>query len=265
MVAAGLSKGQQRVLHFLMANRVSQKPDQTQPIGYAVISKHCFLSRSGSRKVMDELCAKGLIKRIETVRGETQGTVYRLESSIRYATESDMHDNSSSKELLQELLQELLFEDAFQTLNPRSLMPFLEQFDTTADVQDFLDIANACITAAKEGHGKPIKNPHGFLFAQLRQGYINPPEGYKSRRVRAQEIKNQQLEAEIAALQQLKAQEDELHFELFKAKLTEEDLTRLEEEARKQINRKIGLSTERQIEVNKEDILKRRFEQRKEP
>ena len=104
-----------------------------------------------------------------------------------------------------------------------------------------------------------------FLFAQLRQGYINPPEGYKSRRVRAQEIKNQQLEAEIAALKQLEAQENELRFELFKAKLTEDDLTRLEEEARKQINRKIGLSTERQIEVNKEEVLKRWFEQQKGP
>ncbi len=169
--------------------------------------------------------------------------------------------SSSSKELL---LQELLFEDTYQSLNPRSLMPFLEQFDTAADLQNFLDIANACIAAAKEGHGKPIKNPHGFLFAQLRQGYINPPEGYKSRRVRAQQNKNQQLEAEIAALQQLKSQENELRFELFKAKLSEDDLAPLEEEARKQINRKIGLSEERQIEVNKEDILKRWFEQRKE-
>jgi hypothetical protein len=168
---------------------------------------------------------------------------------------------SSSKELL---LQELLFEEIYQDLNPRSLVPFLEQFDTAADLQNFLDIANACFAAAKEGHGKPIKNPHGFLFAQLRQGYINPPEGYKSRRVRAQENKNQQLEAEIAALQQLKSQENELRFELFKAKLSEDDLAPLEEEARKQINRKIGLSEERQIEVNKENILKHWFEQQKE-
>ncbi len=161
------------------------------------------------------------------------------------------------------LLQKIVFEDAFQDLNPRSLMPLLEQFDTTADLQDFLDIANACIAAAKEGHGKPIKNPHGFLFAQLRQGYINPPEGYKSRRVRAQEIRNQQLKAEIATLQKLEAQENELRFEMFKVKLTEDDLARLEEDARKQVNRKIGLSTERQIEVNKEDILKQRFAQQK--
>ena len=48
------------------------------------------------------------------------------------------------------------------------------------------------------------------------------------------------------------------------AKLTDDDLARLDEEARKHINRKIGLSTERQLEVNKEDILKQWFAQQKE-
>src|SRR5262249_4523156 len=116
---------------------------------------------------------------------------------------------SSSKKLL---LQGVVLEAVFEDLNPRSLLPYLDQFETSEELQDFLDMANACVSAAKEGKGKPIQNPHGFLFAQLRAGYINPPEGYKSRKVRAQEVRNQQLEEELAALLRLKERERELQF-----------------------------------------------------
>ena len=269
-IPAGLAKGQQRVLDFLAAKRDAQRPSQTIPIGYEPIARACFLSRSGLRKVLRELSKKGFIRRIETKRGEVQGSVYRLKSSTLYATKSDTlyatsddpSCSSSSKDLL---LQELILEEAFQDLNPRSLLPYLEQFDTTEEIQRFLDIANACIAAAKDGRGKPIQNPQGFLFAQLRAGYINPPEGYKSRTVRAQERRNQQLEAELAALQQLKAREQALQFELFKAKLTAEDLARLEHDARAHVSPKIGLSPERQLEVHKDTILQQWFGQRGHP
>jgi len=199
-----------------------------------------------------------------------------LESSIQYATKSDTPDDEtnseksstqhatenlpcSSKELL---LQDLLFEDAFRDLTPRSLEPYLKQFETTEDLQNFLDTANACITAAKEGHGKPIQNPHGFLFAQLRAGYINPPEGYKSRKIHEQELKNRHLEEELATLRRLKEREQELQFELFTAGLTEEEQECLEQEARSQIQPNIGLSEQFQIEMHKEVILKQWFAQR---
>jgi hypothetical protein len=155
-----------------------------------------------------------------------------------------------------------VLEDAFQNLNPRSLEPYLEQFEATEDLQNFLDMANACIAAAKAGRGKPIQNPHGFLLAQLRAGYINPPEGYKSRKVRAQEMRNQQLEEELATLRQLKEQERELRLALFEASLTDEERQRLEQEARTLVNPNIGLSTARQIEIQKDAVLKAWFEQR---
>jgi hypothetical protein len=168
----------------------------------------------------------------------------------------------SSYNVKEQLLQGLILEEAFQDFNSRSLVPFLEQFNSTEELQNFLDMANACITAAKEGHGKPIQNPNGFLIACLRTGYINPPEGYKSRKVRAQEIRNQQLEEELATLRQLKEREKQLKFELFQATLTNEDQERLEREARQKVNPDLGLSATRQIEVYKEDILKQWFEQR---
>jgi hypothetical protein len=123
-------------------------------------------------------------------------------------------------------------------------------------------MANACIVAAKDGHGKAIQNPNGFLIAQLRAGYINPPEGFKSRRVRAQELRNKQLEEELATLRRLEEREHELQFELFKARLSAEDLERLEWEARAQVKPHLGLSTGRQMEVHKDTILRQWFKQR---
>lgn len=272
----GLSKGQRRVLQFLVANRDPSDPSRTVLVGYHAISTYCFLSRNGSRKVIEELGKKCLIKRLATQRGGMQGSIYVLESSIQYTTISSTHppglhseENSpqyatstpfcSSKK---PLLQDLLLEDAFQNLNPRSLELYLEQFEATEDLQNFLDIANACIAATKAGRGKPIQNPHGFLLAQLRAGYINPPEGYKSRKVRAQEMRNQQLEKELTTLRQLKEQERELRLALFEASLTDEEQQRLEQEARTLVNPNIGLSTARQIEIQKDAVLKAWFEQR---
>ena len=169
---------------------------------------------------------------------------------------------SSSKKLL---LQGVILEAVFEDLNPRSLLPYLDQFETSEELQNFLDMANACVSAAKEGKGKPIHNPHGFLFAQLRAGYINPPEGHKSRKVRAQEVRNQQLEEELAALLRLKERERELQFALFVARLSEEDMARLDQEAQAQVKPNIGLSPEFQMERYKDGLLRQWFAQRQQP
>jgi hypothetical protein len=160
------------------------------------------------------------------------------------------------------LLKDVALEDSFQDLNPRSLSPYLNQFGTTEELQEFLDMANACIAASKEGHGKPIQNAHGFLFAQLKAGYINPPEGYKSRRVRAQEMRNRHLEAELAKLRELKEREQQLRFELFQAELSPEDWGRIEQEAQAKVNPHMGLTTKRQLEVHRDTILRQWFEER---
>ena len=180
-------------------------------------------------------------------------------SDIPHSIESNTPsvDSSSSKKEL--LLQNLSFEEAFQGLNPRSLVPYFEQFDTMENLQNFLDMANACVTLAKERHGKPIQNPHGFLFAQLRAGYINPPEGFKSRKVRAQEIRNRQLEEELTALRRLKEHEQELRLTLFEMQLTDEERTHLEHEARQRINPTLGVSVKLQLEAQKAVLLKEWF------
>jgi hypothetical protein len=167
-----------------------------------------------------------------------------------------------SESVTRELLQDVVLEGSFQDLNPRSLSPYLNQFATTEELQEFLDMANACVAASKEGHGKPIQNAHGFLFAQLRAGYINPPEGYKSRRVRAQEMRNRHLEAELEKLRELKEREQQLRFELFQAELSPEDWARIEQEAQAKVNPHMGLTAKRQLEVHRDAILGQWFEER---
>ena len=49
LVIPDLSKGQRRVLQFLIANRNPSAPSRTVPVGYHAISTYCFLSRNGSR------------------------------------------------------------------------------------------------------------------------------------------------------------------------------------------------------------------------
>lgn len=204
---------------------------------------------------------------------QVEDTSHRIDHPVKPLLSSRMGDlmshpfgdaehqpiSGSSKK---EVVQDLVLEGMFQDLNPRSLTPYLHQFDTMQELQEFLDMANACIAASKEGHGKPIQNAHGFLFAQLKAGYVNPPEGYKSRRVRAQEMRNRQLEAELATLRELKEQEQQLRFELFQAELSAEDWERIEQEAQAKVNPHLGLTTKRQLEVHKETLLRQWFEER---
>ena len=118
-------------------------------------------------------------------------------------------DPDSSSSIKKKLLQDLTLENSFENLNVASLLPFLDQIDSGEMLQDFLDIANACVAAAAKS-GSPIRNPKGFLFAQLKAGYINPPEGYKSRKVLAQERRNRRLEAELEDMRRLKEEEERL-------------------------------------------------------
>ena len=166
----------------------------------------------------------------------------------------------TKKLLLQDLEISLLLEGHLHDLDVRSLEPYLDQFESVETLQLFLDMANASIDASKT-NAKPIQNPHGFLFAQLRAGYVNPPPGFKSRRVLAQEAMNAQLQAELAALQRLREQEAELRFELFKAGLTDEQRAALDVEAAKRVQPKAAVSRERQMDVYRDEVLLEWFAQ----
>jgi hypothetical protein len=177
----------------------------------------------------------------------------------RFSNPSLSSSSIKDKKLqLQDLEISLLLEEHFHDLDVRSLAPYLHQFDSIEALQNFLDMANASIKASKT-NTKPIQNPHGFLFAQLRAGYVNPPPGFKSRRVLAQEAMNAQLQAELNALRQLQEQEAELRFELFKANLSDEQKAALEQEAASRVKPNSAVSRERQLDVYRDEILQEWF------
>lgn len=164
----------------------------------------------------------------------------------------EAHIRSSSKE---QLLKDLILEKSFEDLNVRSLLPYLDQIDSGEALQDFLDMANACVAASRDSD-TPIRNPKGFLLAQLRAGYINPPEGYKSRRVQAQERRNRQLEAELEDMRRLKEEEERLELEVFKARLTPTAQSQLLQEARARVDPRSPLSEGLQLEMAQVEILR---------
>ena len=69
-----------------------------------------------------------------------------------------------------------------------------------------------------------------------------------------------QLQVDRTKLQQLR-EEAELHLELFKTGLTNEQKAELEQEAAKRVQPKAAVSRERQMAVYREEVLRAWFEQ----
>jgi hypothetical protein len=228
----------------------------------------------GNRSLLDEQLANldhaklALNSRSDHVSHQVNHQVphhvsHQVNHQVPHHVSHQISYSSSSKNIklqLQDLEISLLLEGHFHDLDVRSLEPYLDQFDSVESLQNFLDMANASIEASKT-NAKPIQNPHGFLFAQLRAGYVNPPPGFKSRRVLAQEARNAQLQAELDALRQLQEQEAELRFELFKAGLSDEQKAELEQEAIERVKPGSAVSRERQLDVYREEILREWFAQ----
>jgi hypothetical protein len=219
----------------------------------------------GSRDILDEKLAS-LDHTKLALNSNLEPTSHQIDHQVihqvNHQVSHQISYSSSNKniKLLQDLQRNLLLEEHFQDLDLRSLEPYLDQFETTDSLQLFFDMANASITAAQDST-KPIQNPKGFLFAQLRAGFINPPPGFKSRRVKAQEAMNAQLQTELDELRRLQAQEAELRFELFKAGLSNEQRTQLEEEAGKRVKPGAAVSRERQLDVYRDEVLREWFGQ----
>ena len=234
-------------------------------VGFAADALSCEILLRGNEHRLRQRLEEIHYKRLPIVRAIDSNILsIDAESGPMNGPLNDRMNGLSEKAICsskKQLLQNLLLENAFENLNPQSLLPHLAHFETIEALQDFLDMANACVAAAHAAES-PIRNPHGFLIAQLKAGFINPPEGYKSRRIQAQEKRNRQLEVELEELRRLKAEEDRLVLEVFRAKLTGEEDQQLLREAQARVNPGGMLSENRQLEMAEDDILRAWFKER---
>jgi hypothetical protein len=112
-------------------------------------------------------------------------------------------------------MHNLILSEWFTAVEPRSVEPFLRVMPSLEYAQDFFDKVSAVIEH-KKPTAKPIADALGFLFACLKKMEVNPPPGWKSRRVRLLEEEAQRLEQEAAAIKaardRIEAQRCEVYF-----------------------------------------------------
>ena len=225
-------------------------------MGFAATALPCVIVLRGDEHALLRRLEDMNFERLPIAKPiEPAGTAGGDDNGLLTGLMSDLTGGVSCSSSKIQLLQDLVFEDAFRSLNPQSLLPHLGGIETREELQDFIDMANACVAASRRTES-PIRNPKGFLVAQLRAGFINPPEGYKSRRVRAQEERNRLLEAELEEIRRLKAEEEELALNVFRAKLSPCERQQLEKEARDRVEPRSPLSEARQIEMAETEILR---------
>lgn len=112
-------------------------------------------------------------------------------------------------------MHNLILSEWFVAIEPRSVEPFLCVMPSLEYAQDFFDKV-AAVIEHKKSTAKPIADALGFLFGCLKKMEVNPPPGWKSRRVRLLEDETLRLEHEAAAIKaardRLEAQRCELYF-----------------------------------------------------
>lgn len=112
-------------------------------------------------------------------------------------------------------MHNLILSEWFAAIEPRSVEPFLRVMPSLEYAQDFFDKV-AAVIEHKKPTAKPIGDALGFLFACLKKMEVNPPPGWKSRRVRLLEEEAQRLEQEAAAIKaardRIDAQRCEVYF-----------------------------------------------------
>nr|WP_143838102.1 hypothetical protein [Nitrospira cf. moscoviensis SBR1015] len=130
-------------------------------------------------------------------------------------------------------MHNLILSEWFTGLEPRSVEPFLRLMPSIEYAQDFFDKV-AGVIEHKKTTSKPIADALAFLFACLKKMEVNPPPGWKSRRVRLLEEEARRLEEEAVALKtardRLEAQRAEVYF-LGLSEETQTQLRRMAEEA----------------------------------
>lgn len=229
--------------------RDQSAPNQTRPVSYAEISLLVDRTEDAVRRSLLQLMSAGLIVRKALLQHANGGSIYLFgqafpallaplptgkkkgprprpaggvhsQNDSRNASQNSPSSSSYSSLNNSELLQEwgvhnLILSEWFAGIEPRSVEPFLRVMPSLEYAQDFFDKV-AAVIEHKKPTAKPIADALGFLFGCLRKMEVNPPPGWKSRRVRLLEEEAQRLEHEAAAIKvardRVETQRCELYF-----------------------------------------------------
>ena len=224
-------------------------PNQTRPVSYAEIATLVDRTEDAVRRSLHQLMSAGLIVRKALLQHANGGSIYLFGQSFpallaplptskkkgprprppgfshsqndsQTLSQNSRSSSSNSSPTNSELLQEwtvhnLILSEFFTAIEPRSVEPFLRVMPSLEYAQDFFDKV-AAVIEHKKPTAKPIADALGFLFACLKKMEVNPPPGWKSRRVRLLEEEAQRLEQEAAAIKaardRIDAQRCEVYF-----------------------------------------------------
>ncbi len=224
-------------------------PNQTRPVSYAEIGALVDRTEDAVRRSLLQLMSAGLIVRKALLQHANGGSIYLFgqafpalltplptgkkkgprprplgflhsQSDSRNSSQNTPSSSSSfslsNSELLQEwVVHNLILSEWFTGIEPRSVEPFLRVMPSPEYAQDFFDKVTAVIEH-KKTTAKPIADALGFLFACLKKMEVNPPPGWKSRRVRLLEEEARRLQEEAEAIRaardRVEAQRCELYF-----------------------------------------------------
>lgn len=208
-------------------------PNQTRPVSYAEIGALVDRTEDAVRRSLLQLMNARLIVRKALLQHANGGSVYLFgqafpallaplptakkkgprprphglihsQNDSQPSSQNKLSSSSSFSFTHSQLLQEwgvenLILSESFTGVEPRSLEPFLRVMPSLEYAQDFFDKVTAVIEQ-KKTTAKPIADALGFLFACLKKMEVNPPPGWKSRRVRLLEEEARRLEEEAAAI-----------------------------------------------------------------
>lgn len=250
-----------RLAQALHRYRDPQCPSQTIPTSYSQLRMDIGRSYAAVRQALSDMISAGFISRKTLLQYRNGGSVYEFLPSfsallIPLASEGDGPDqsrhsechsvrdsgrspsSSSISQKHQQLLQDwsvdsvdtVIWPEMFESVERSSVRPYAAVMPSAEYFQDFLDKVAAVVDYKKTTQA-PITDPIGFLFGCLKKGQVNPPPGWKSRRVRMVEEEERRLRQEAEELRAAHTRMEQQRCEVFFLRLSDAERHAIEQEA----------------------------------
>lgn len=188
------------------------------------------------KKALQNLEAKGVISSVIVKNAAGQGKSFAL-GNVRVMTQEEQR---RSRLAAVTMVQQLELEGWGPLLQRRSLVPYLELMGLEP-LQDHLDAALAAIDDLRR-RGRPVGNRLAWLFSSLQKGYVNPPDGFKTRRQLREDEAARKSSALIKEMEAAEEEKEEKVLTEFRDSLTDERRTEVDREAERRAKDAAGPS-----------------------